>query len=446
MGGVTAACPEMTHESGGEVRGAPRSEPAATMDPYAPPRGDAAGADPAPEAGASGAAPPGMSLPWVLSTYFAEGLPYSLVHQVIAQQYFTDAGLSFSALGLTALLHAPWNAKFAWAPLVDRFGSSKRWLVGTQLALGVLLVVAALFASKHAVTPIVALLIGMAFTAATNDIAIDTYYMRALPKAQQASYTGARVMAYRVALVAGNGGLVMLAGLAGWGPALGAGAAILFASALLHNVLLPPDPPGEARGLPIGDTVLSFFRKPGVWLALVFIVLFKAGDALMFAMNAPLLKSLGLSTAERGFYYGTLGTGASVAGSVIGGVVAARGLARWLTPVAIVQSLAILLYAALAAYRPSLPVIAAVVITEQLVAGIGSSVFVVFILRLCDGPHKATHFAFGTAVMSLAVTGAGSVSGFVLERVGFTAFFTLAFVASIPGVLLAPFVSRPRNA
>ena len=68
----------------------------------------------------------------------------------------------------------------------------------------------------------------------------------------------------------------------------------------------------------------------------------------------------------------------------------------------------------LAAYRPSLPVIASIIIVEQLVAGIGSSVFDVFIMRLCEGAHKATNFAFGTALRSEALTGAGSVSGFVL--------------------------------
>jgi PAT family beta-lactamase induction signal transducer AmpG len=81
-------------------------------------------------------------------------------------------------------------------------------------------------------------------------------------------------------------------------------------------------------------------------------------------------------------------------------------------------------------------------VVEQLVAGIGTSAFVVFILRLCGGAHKATHFAFATAVMSVAGTIAGSLSGFLLEAVGFPWFFTLAFVASWPGVALAHVVVR----
>ncbi len=436
MLGVTAACPDMT-----DPNSLPRTGASDGPNPYAPP---AHGAEPeaVPSSPAASAPSTPRALGWVLSTYFAEGFPYSLVHQVIAQQYFTDRGMPFEALGMTALLHLPWNAKFLWSPLVDRIATAKRWLVGVQFALAALLFVASMIAEQGALFPMVLLLTAMAFVAATNDIAIDAYYMRALQKGQQASLTGFRVMAYRAALLAGNGGLVMLAGTWGWGHALRIGALVLAAEAVGHALLLKSDPPGEARGLPLWHTVSSFFARPGILWALAFILTFKAGDAMMFAMNAPLLKDLGLGTTERGFYYGTLGTAASIAGSLLGGVIAARGLSRYLVPVAIVQSVAILLYVALAAFRPSLPAIAAIIIVEQLVAGVGSSVFVVFILRLCDGAHKATHFAFGTALMSVAVTLAGSASGFILTRVGFTNLFLIAFAVSIPGVILAPIVSR----
>lgn len=436
MLGVTAACPDMT-----DPKSLPRTGASDGPNPYAPPA-QGLDSDSAPSSVAGQAPSTPRALGWVLSTYFAEGLPYSLVHQVIAQQYFTDKGLPFEALGMTALLHLPWNAKFLWSPLVDRIATAKRWLVGVQLTLSVLLFLASMIAEQGALMPMVFLLTAMAFVAATNDIAIDAYYMRALEKGQQASLTGFRVMAYRAALLAGNGGLVMIAGTWGWGNALRVGALILAAEAVGHAFLLRSDAPGEARGLPLWNTVSSFFARPGILWALAFILTFKAGDAMMFAMNAPLLKDLGLGTTERGFYYGTLGTAASIAGSLLGGLIATRGLSRVLTPVAIVQSLAILLYVVLAAFRPSIPTIAAVIIAEQLVAGVGSSVFVVFILRLCDGAHKATHFAFGTALMSVAVTLAGMASGFILSRVGFTNLFLIAFAISIPGVLLAPIVSR----
>ncbi len=160
-------------------------------------------------------------------------------------------------------------------------------------------------------------------------------------------------------------------------------------------------------------------------------------------MNSKLLASLGLDTAARGVVNGGFGTAASIAGSMIGGAwVARRGLERALPTIALVQSVAILLYVALAVVRPPIAAVAVCVVVEQLVAGIGTAAFVVFLLRLCDGPHKATHFSFATAVMSLAGTVAGSSSGFLLEAVGYPWFFTFAFAASLPGVALSRLVAR----
>jgi PAT family beta-lactamase induction signal transducer AmpG len=227
-----------------------------------------------------------------------------------------------------------------------------------------------------------------------------------------------------------------------------AAAGVLATLALGHALWLPrpattPHPAAQSAGGFLADALRSFFVQDRAAVSLAFILLFRAGDALMFAMNAPLLKSLGLDTDMRGLVSGGLGTVASIAGSIAGGVlIAKRGLERTLVPIATVQSLAILLYVALAALRPSLPVITAIVVIEQLIAGVGTAAFMVFILRRCDGPHKASHFALATALMSLAATGAGSVSGLLAERVGFVAFFAIAFVASLPGVFVSRLVPR----
>ncbi len=376
----------------------------------------------------------------MLSTYLAEGLPYSLVHQVVGQQYLTAIGTSAASLGLASLLHLPWNLKFLWSPLVDRRGTARMWHVSTLVVCAAVVGVLAFAVATGDLRLVTIGLVVLAFAAATNDIAIDTYYMRALDSQAQSAMSGPRIAAYRVALLLGNGALVTYAGVRGFSHALGLAAALLAATAVAHALLLPrresvDAAPAAGGGLAI---VRAFLDKPKVALAIAFLLTFRAGDALMFAMNSKLLASLGLDTAARGVVNGGFGTAASIAGSMLGGLwVARRTLERSLFPIAALQSVAILLYVGLAAFRPSLPVIAACVVTEQLVAGIGTSAFVVFILRLCDGPHKATHFSFATAVMSLAGTVAGSASGFLLEAVGYPLFFALAFVASLPGVVLA---------
>jgi PAT family beta-lactamase induction signal transducer AmpG len=417
-----------------------------------PTEGEAGLARPAPGSPAAGSWLGAAALPWVASTYFAEGLPYSIVHQISAQ-LFTALGASLPAIGLTALYGLAWNVKFLWGPVVDRSGSGRSWIVGTELALGALVALIAVPAELGDLAVVARALVVVAVLAALHDVAIDGFYLRALGKGEQAALSGPRVAAYRGALLVGNGALVALAGRTSWLLCFLAAGGLLLLLGLGHGLLLPrreaasPGGPaqdlaaaGPARGRLRGDfrlALASFLEQPRVVPTLAFVLVYRAGDALMFAMSTPLLKELGLGTAERGVL-GGLGTAASILGSMIGGAVIARiGLGRTLRPIALVQSLAIPLYAWLAWARPGLAAIRAVVVAEQLAAGVGTAAFVVFLMRRCSGAYKASHFALLSALMSLATTLAGSGSGYLAQRIGFAAFFLVAFAASLPGVALA---------
>lgn len=387
--------------------------------------------------------------PWVLSTYFAEGLPYSLVHQVATQEYFTAMGVSLEAIGLSSLYHLAWNFKFAWSPLVERVGTTRQWILGIEAALAALTLVMAFVANTH-VGAIAWLLVPASFLAATHDIAIDGYYLRVLDEKAQAGYSGVRVAAYRIAMLAGKGGLVLLAGMSSWFFGFAAGAGTLLALLALHAAILPRDEglgptPQRSRtdARDLFGTLWSFFRQEQIGWTLAFILLFRAGDAMMFAMSTPLLKSLGLDTATRGLYSGTFGTLASIGGSIVGGALIARfSLRRTLVPIATAQALAILLYVFLAWATPHLPTIVAILVIEQLVAGMGTSAFAVFLMQRSAGKDKVTRFAVASALMSVAATAAGTLSGFLADAVGFTTFFLVAFAAAIPGALLAWFVPK----
>lgn len=385
---------------------------------------------------------------WVASTYFAEGLPYSVVHQVAAQM-FTAMGASLGAIGLTSLYGLAWNLKFAWSPLVDQTGTTRRWLWLLELALAGAIALVALPASRGDLSSIARVLVAVSVLAATHDVAVDGFYVRTLDTEAQTALSGLRVTAYRAALLVGRGGLVTLAGLTSWPVCFGVAGALLFAQAIAHARLLPrpaSDRPAEVTGdfaHKFSEGFRTFLRQPGIGPSLAFLLTFRAGDALMFAMNAAFLQWLGLDTTAQGVFSGTFGTAASVAGSLVGAaIITGRGLDKTLFPIALAQSLAIPLYALLAIGRPALPWIVAVVLVEQFVAGIGTAAFMVFIMRRARGAHKATHFAIATALMSVATTAVGSASGFLAGAVGFFAFFLLAFAASLPGVALARWVPR----
>jgi MFS transporter, PAT family, beta-lactamase induction signal transducer AmpG len=401
-----------------------------------------------------------VAVPWVASTYFAEGLPYSLVHQTAAQ-FFVAMGASLHATGLTALYGLAWNFKFAWSPLVDRHGTQKRWLYGTEAALAITVAALAIPAGRGDLGLVARGLVVVSLLAATHDIAVDGFYLRVLPgRRAQAALSGLRVTAYRAALFVGNGALVALAGLTSWRVCFGFGAALLFALAVGHAALLPREERPRAEASPgtdapraaaprsaaapprYVDAFLSFLQQPQIGVSLAFIVLFRAGDALMFAMNAPLLRSLGYGTIGRGFL-GGLATAGAIAGAVLGGAVIARvGQRRALFPMTLAQSLAILLYVGLAAARPGLPLTVVVVVVEQIVAGMGNAALMVFLMHRCRGEYQSSHFAVGSALMSLATTTVGAASGYLAERVGFPTFFAIAFAASLPGVALARFAPK----
>ena len=381
--------------------------------------------------------------PWVLSTYFAEGLPYSIVHQLAAQM-FTFLGASLEAVGLTSLYGVAWNFKFVWSPLVDRYGTTRRWLVACEAVLALLVLAIAWPAGRADLTTVARLLVAVSLTAATHDIAIDGFYLQALDKGRQAALSGVRVAAYRVAMIVGNSALVVLAGLTNWSlPFLVAGAS-LGALAAAHALALPKVAAASpAERTPLADAFVSFVRQPKMIVSIPFILFFEAGDALMFNMNAPFLKALGFAAVGSGLISGT-STVAMIAGVLIGGGVIARfGLHRALVPIAMVQSLSILLYPVLAAASaPGMVTIVLVMSIERFVFGLGTAGLLVFLMRRCQAEHKAAHYACASAIMSLGPTLAGVSSGYLARTLGFPVFFMIAFALSIPGVALSFLVPK----
>jgi len=384
-------------------------------------------------------------LPWVLSSNFAEGFPYSIVHQV-SSQFFVSMGVSASAVGLTAAYGWAWNLKFFSAPLVERFLKPRHWAVIFQLLIALTLLAASAVTAQP-LGVIAALFLVVGIFSAAQDVAVDAHYIASLDSKTQTALSGVRVAAFRVAMMAAGGGIVMLSGWLGFqvGFALSALVMVLLAAFHLRALFTGRDrratedgAPAPARRATEIETLRTFIAKPRVLSTIAFLVLYRAGDALMFAMNAPFLKSLGFDTTMRGLVQGTFGGILSVLGAMLGAlVISRRGLERTLFPIAVLQSVAILAYVAVAAILPILPVTIGIVLFEQFAAGIGTAALTVFILRLARGAHNATHYALATGLMSIATTVLGLGSGFLLEATGYPLYFSIAFAASVPGVAFA---------
>jgi PAT family beta-lactamase induction signal transducer AmpG len=176
---------------------------------------------------------------WACTTYFAEGLPYTLI-RMVASVFFRDMKVGLEAIGLTSLFGIPWVIKFLWGPLVDQFGTKRKWMLLAQFLLILLFLAVALMTPLSSGVKLIAgLLFVGAFLSATHDIAIDGYYMEALDKAGQAKFVGYRVMAYRLAMMAGTGIIVTVGTTLSWRAAYSAAGFFMGLLFIYHLLFLP---------------------------------------------------------------------------------------------------------------------------------------------------------------------------------------------------------------
>lgn len=232
-----------------------------------------------------------------------------------------------------------------------------------------------------------------------------------------------------------------LVGMSGW---IGIG---LFVVLLLGMVAIRTFRNRELTGdSPYRQAFVDFLAQPRIGRMLAFVVLFRLGESFLLKMRYPFLnQEVGMSAEYFGAVIVGAGGVASIGATLLGGHLIARdGLRRWLWPFVLAQNLLNLLYMAVAIVPdPSaldLRLVTALVALEHVGAGLGTSVFMVYLMRCCDPRHRATHMAIVTALMSLGFTLAGVLSGFIAAALGFGLYFAFTFVATIPSMLLLPFL------
>jgi PAT family beta-lactamase induction signal transducer AmpG len=400
---------------------------------------------------------------WVPSLYFGQAIPYIVANNLSVILY-KDMGVSNADIAFyTSLLYLPWVIKPLWSPVVELAGTKRGWTVGLQLALAAAL--CATGAALHLPNWFAASLGVMwllAFASATHDISADGFYMLGLGQQQQAGFVGVRSTFYRLATLAVNGPLVILAGTlsASTGDAHRAWTLVLFtlgAFFLLlcgwHQWMLPR--PATDRPAPAGNvlagfaaTFSSFFRKRDIWLIIGFILTFRLGEAQLLKLVAPFLKDpvakggLGLSTAQYGTAYGTIGILALTIGGLLGGWLIARfGLKRCLWLMVAAVHLPDLVFVYLSSVQPaSFAVISGFLAIEQFGYGLGFTALVMYMIMAADGPYKTAHYALCTGLMALGMMVPGMWSGKLQEMLGYQHFFVWTCLATIPAFAMAALV------
>ena len=385
---------------------------------------------------------------WVPTLYFAEGLPYVLVVTVSAIM-FKQLGISNADVALyTSWLYLPWVIKPFWSPFVDLVKTKRWWLLVTQLILGAGLAgVALTLNTTNFFRWSLAIMWLLAFSSATHDISIDGFYMLGLDQGEQSLFVGIRNTAYRIAMIAGQGGLLILVGkfedmfgstVRAWSLGFMIAGGLMILLWLYHSYVLPrptSDCAANISGSNIlkefGKTFVSYFQKPHIITALLFILLFRFPEAQLgkiaplFLVDSAAEGGLELTTSQVGFAQGTLGVIGLLLGGILGGMTLSRfGLKKCIWYMVAAISVPDLVYVYMS-WQPTqdMSIISSCIFIEQMGYGFGFTAYTLFLMYFARGEHQTSHYAISTGIMALGMMLPGMISGKLQELMGYRTFF-----------------------
>ncbi len=408
---------------------------------------------------------------WVPSLYLSESLPFSAV-MLISVIMFKEYGLTDAQITLyTGWLGLPWVIKPLWSPIIDGMLTKRWWILMTQFFMGTgLALVAFTLPTSFWLQGSLALFMLIAFASATHDISADGFYILGLSDHDQELYVGVRNTFYRIGMVIGQGGLVMLVGkmqeglfgesfssvASSWAVAFVLLGVVMLLLATYHSVMLPrvekTTDEKEERTDVFTDfylTLKSFVTRPHVVSALFFILLFRLPEGLLtkivplFLTRTTAEGGLALSDVNFGLIYGTLGVIGLLLGGIIGGWAVSRwGLKRCLWPLVLCITLPDAVYVYLS-YLPtdSLWLIGTCVCIEQIGYGLGFAAYTLFLVTFSRGERSTSVFSICTAGQYLGgVMLPGMVSGLISDSLGYQQFFLLIMLLCLVTFAVTAFV------
>ena len=366
-----------------------------------------------------------------------------------------DLGTSNGRLAvLTSFISLPWLFKSLWSPLVDTVKSKRWWILSTQLTITLSVALIALTLAGTSLALTLSLFALAAFASATHDISADGYYMIALDERRQTAFVGIRNTFYRVAMIFGQGVLIVFAGaiekytentVSAWRITFFFTASILALLTIYHKSVLSEaelksnTKTGKTPKLLKNFTTvfISFFTKKDCLAAVVFMLFYRFPEALLMKMLYPFFSDpisaggLGLNKEVYGLICGSTGVSALLAGGILGGFYISRhGLRRSLPLMALSLTLPCVVYPYLAFAKPeSLWTIGSCVAIDQFGYGFGFTAYIAYMMKFSAGPLKTSHYAICTGFMALSAILPGAVSGYLQEICGYGGFFTLVVLS-----------------
>ncbi|HVZ01469.1 MAG TPA: MFS transporter [Dongiaceae bacterium] len=393
----------------------------------------------------------------ILVMGFASGLPLLLTLSTLSY-WLKKEGTDLTTIGLFGAAGTPYAFKFVWSPAIDqvdlpllgRLGRRKSWLFLIQLCLA-----AAIFAlgfTDPAANPYDTALavVVLAFFSASQDIVIDAYRIEILTAEEQAAGAATTQVGYRIGLLLAGAGAVALSDFVSWTVVFGVLAACILAAAVF--TLFVPEPQVERPVVAdyrarldegLVQPFVEFAQRRGWIVVLLFVLLYKFGDAFGGFLANPFYIDMGFSGVEIAAFTKIYGILATVVGGVAGGAVVARiGLFRTLMIGGVLQALSNLLFSVLALKGHDLLWLGIAITGDNLAGGVAAAAFVAYLSGLCNRAFTATQYALLTSFMAQGRTLMSTPSGWLAKHLDWPEFWASTAVMAIPGLLLLVWLMR----
>lgn len=407
---------------------------------------------------------------------FSAGLPFMLVFATLTA-WLRELDVSRTAIGFFSWIGITYSIKFLWSPVVDRLplppltrwlGRRRGWILAGQLGIATGLAGMAVSDPQTALLPVALLALLVAFSSATQDVAIDAFRIESEPPAYQGALAATYQMGYRLAILASYTGALYLAEATSWRAAYltmaaltGVGMLAVLASRepevrfgartierearavafLERNAHLPPwlQHTGAWLITAVVCPLADFFGRFGVFavVVLALVATFRISDIAMASMANPLYIDLGYSKATIANISGAYGLAMTILGALAGGAVVARfGLMRPLLAGAVLVAATNLLFAWMALQEGAVSALVLVISADNLSGGFAGSVFIAWLSSLTNTAYTATQYALFSSLMTLPGKFLSGFGGIVVDAFSYPVFFVLAAALGVPAIIL----------
>ena len=382
----------------------------------------------------------------LLGLGFSSGLPLALTSSTL-QAWMTSEKVDLRIIGIFSLVGLPYTLKVTWAPLMDRYtlpwlGRRRGWILASQIILAGGIAALGFFSPVSMPWLVAFLAMAIAFMSASQDIVVDAYRADVLQEHELGTGAATSVVGYRIAMLTSGALALILSDHLPWRFVYTLMAAFMLLSAFFTFWAPEPTekiiPPRDLREA-VWEPLASYFRRSGAVEMLLFVMVYKLGDAIAGAMTTPFLLDLGFTRTDVGTVNKAFGLLSTILGTLVGGGIVTRiGVNRALWVFAFLQAGSNLTFTCLAWVGKNYAVMVTAVGIENICAGMGNAAFIAFLMSLCDKRFTATQYALLTSFMAVTRILAGTPTGFMVSSLGWPMFYAVSVLGALPGILLLP--------